>query len=261
MLPSENQVFKKLSIVLFLVFFMLSTSLYSQITEVSYMKIKGDVNEYLQVEQEWKKVHQRRLEQGKIYAWYLVQRHFGGTEAEYDYMTVTVYPTIGSMQNQFPDDLFEGLDQELLDKTGASRDLVKTEIFDTPIILEVMDLPQYLNMQFMKVDQGKDEAYLKVEDEIWKPAHAEIKKMGILTTWSVYRQLYPGAYGGDYNYVVVNGYADRKKVTTGPAEGWEEFMLKIHPDGNIAEMMKQTFESRVLIKNELWELIDSVVPQ
>ena len=252
---------KSHSWVLILIFCLCSTSLYSQITEVDYMKVKGDVDEYLQVEQEWKKVHQKRLEQEKIYAWYLVRSHFGGTQSEYDYMTVTVYPTMGSIESEYPEELFQGLDQDVLDKTQSTRDLVKTEIYDTPIILEITNLPQYLNMQFMKVEQGNDEAYLTVEDEIWKPAHAERKKMGILTTWSVYRQLYPGAYGGEYNYVVVNGYADRKKVTTGPAEGWEEFLQKIHPDGKPTEMMNRTLETRVFIKNELWELIEIVAPQ
>lgn len=225
------------------------------------MKINVDADEYLKVEQEWKKAHQRRLDAEMIYAWYLFRKNFGGTSDTYDYITVTVYPTIGSIQSQYPDKLFEGLNQELIDKTSDSRDLVKTEIYDTPIILEVINLPQYLNMDFMKVEQGNDEAYLLAEDEIWKPAHAAMKKGGLMTTWSVYRQLYPGAYGGEYNYVTVNGFADKKKVSFAPEEGWEEFFKKVHPGLNFDEAMKRTLDSRVMVKTELWELLDKVAPQ
>jgi hypothetical protein len=106
-----------------------------------------------------------------------------------------------------------------------------------------------------------DNAYLEVEDEIWKPAHMENKKSGMVQTWSVYRQLYPGGYGGEYNYVTVTGFADLKKVSLEPPEGWEEFMTKIHPDKDLAEMIKRTTDARLLIKNELWEILETVAPQ
>jgi hypothetical protein len=107
----------------------------AQITRVEFMKVKGNVDEYLEVESEWKKAHQKRLESGTIYAWYLITRHFGGTDADYDFMNVTVYPTMGAMQEGYPQELFEGLNQDLINKTGEVRDLVRTELYDTPIVL------------------------------------------------------------------------------------------------------------------------------
>jgi hypothetical protein len=225
------------------------------------MKVKSDVNDYLQVEQEWKKVHQNRLDNDMIYAWYLLQKNFPGTNDEYDFATVTVFPTVGAITNQYPESLFKGTDDEIIGKTASIRDVVKVEVYDTPIILEVMNLPHYLNMEFMKVEQGNDNAYLTVEEEIWKPGHAELKKQGLKETWSVYRQLYPGGYGGEYNYVVVNGFKDMKKVNSEPAEGWAEMFSKIHPDMDIAQAEKRTFDSRVLIRTELWQMLDKVAPQ
>ena len=233
----------------------------SQITQVAFMKVKGSNDDYIKLEQEWRKMHQKHLEEGKIYAWYLIQRHFGGTSAEYDYVTVTVFPNMGAVQMNYTEEDFVDLDMEIVNKTTDLRDLIRTELFDTPIVLEVTHLPKYLNMAFMKVEQGKDNEYLTVEDEIWKPAHAEMKKSGVLQTWSVYRQLYPAGYGGEYNYVTVNGYADRKKIAFGPPEGWEEFMAKIHPEADIVELANRTLNSRKLIRNELWEIIDFVAPQ
>ena len=248
-------------LILFILLICITHPTFSQITKVEFIKVKGDVNEYLSIEKEWRKLHQKRLENESIYAWYLVQRHFGGTEADYDFMTVTVFPNMGALQTAFTQEQLAVLDPEILNKTPKVRDVVKTEIYDTPIILEITTLPQFLNMTFMKVDQGNDEEYLEIEDEIWKPAHAEIKKSGVLNSWSVYRQLYPGGYGGDYNYVTVNGYADMKKVTFGPPDGWQEFMKTIHPDHDIAELFERTNSVRLIVKNELWEILDTVAPQ
>ncbi len=260
MKTSSYPLFVKVTLSFALVLFCSSFAL-SQITQVEFMKVNGDVDDYLKVEQEWKKVHQRRLDNDLIYAWYLVRRHLSGTGSEYDYMTVTVFPSMNAVFNPYSDDLFEGLDQDIIDKTAETRDLVKTELFDTPLVLEITNLPQFLNMEFMKVNQGNDDTYLEMEDELWKAAHLVRKQQGVLTSWSVYRQFYPGGYGGEYNYVVVNGFADLKKVTFEPEEGWEEFMKKIHPDMAYSDLISRTLGSRVLIKTELWELVDSVYPK
>ena len=236
-------------------------SVKAQVTEVAYMKVKESEDEYLKVEKEWKKVHKKLLDSEKIYAWYLIRKHYHGTEDPYDYITVTVYPNMGSILSQYPDNLFDGLDQAIIDKTDLSRDLVKTELYDTPLILEVTDLPQFLNMDFMKVEQGNDDAYLNAENDLWKPINAELKKTGILSSWSVYRQLYPGAYGGEYNYVTVNGFADLKKVTFEPDQGWEAIFKKVHPGMNFEDAMARTLDSRRMVKAELWEIIDKVTPQ
>ena len=55
--------------------FLTQSMVFSQVTQVTFMKVKGDVNEYLEVEREWKKVHQKRLDEDKIYAWYLLGKN------------------------------------------------------------------------------------------------------------------------------------------------------------------------------------------
>lgn len=258
---SISKLLKGNSWILILIFCLSSTSLYAQVTEVAFMKVTGNEDDYRRVEQEWKKVHQKRLDNEMIYAWYLLRRSFAGTADDYNYATVTVFPTIGAMQNELPNTIMEGTNPTVIEKTDSSRDIVKVEVYDTPIVLEITNLPQYLNMEFMKVEEGMDEAYLSIENEVWKPLHAEMKARGVLGTWSVYRQLYPGGYGGEYNYVVINGFADLKKVTFEPAEGWEELMAKISPELDFAEVSNKTFDTRKLVKNELWEIIEVVAPQ
>lgn len=239
---------------LFLVVLM-SSNVYSQFTRVQFLKVKASENDYLALESQWKSFHQERLEKEQIYARYILKKHFQGTQDEYNFAIVTVYPTIGSIGDG------KSLNRDLVAKIEEARDIVKTELYDTPIILEVTNLPQFINMEFMKVEEGNDNVYLTIEDEIWKPAHAEMKKTGVLTTWSIYRQLYPGGYGGEYNFVVANGFADQKKVTFEASEGWDDLLLKVHPDLDLQDTYSRTFASRQLVKIELWEILDSVVPQ
>lgn len=239
---------------LFIFLIHLSANAYSQVTRVEFIHAK-DIDKYLQIEREWKPIHQQRLENEQIYGRYVLKKHYSGTEDGYNLGIVTIFPSLGAIG--YP----KTTEPDLKQRMEASREIVKVEIYDTPLFLEIISLPQFLNMEFMKVEEGKDNDYLVLEDEVWKPAHADMKKRGALTTWSVYRQLYPGGYGGEYNYVVVNGFADKKKVTFEPAVGWDEVLKTVHPGIDLAKTYQQTFDTRVLVRTELWEILDKVTPQ
>ena len=54
---------------------------------IMYMKVKpGEVDKYLKLEKEWKKIHQARMEKGYITGWQLWQKMYAGTEDEYQYL-------------------------------------------------------------------------------------------------------------------------------------------------------------------------------
>lgn len=246
---------------LFIVLLAYNTAMYAQITKIEYMKVKGSTANYLEIEKVWKSIHQARLDKGDIYAWYLIGKHFTGTASEYEYVTVTVFPSLFELNNSYPEELASADDDALLEKTMNARDLIQTEIYDTPLITEIIHLPKYLNVSFMKVSQGNDNAYLELEKNIWKPIHEKLIKEGIKSTWSVYRQLYPGGYDAQFNYFTVNGFADMKKVSFEPPEGWEEVFSIVHQGKDIDKLFENTNQLRVLIKTELWELIYSVYPK
>jgi len=233
----------------------------AQITRVELMKTKGKTEDYLAIEKEWKNIHQRRLDKGLIYGWYLVGKHFTGTTDPYDYITVTIYPSFEAMQNPFPDEILEGYDDEFLQNTEASRDLIRTEIYDTPLITELVKLPRFLHISFMKVDQGMDEDYLTLEQDIWKPVHEALIKEGIQTSWSVYRQLYPAGNNAEYNYVTINGFSDIRKVSQEPPQGWEEILKTIHAGKNVNQIFSSTYDLRKQVRMELWEILEIVIPQ
>ncbi len=230
-----------------------------QITQVGFMKTKVSTEDYLAIEKEWRTIHQRRLDQGLIYGWYLVKKHFPGKDDSYDYLTITIFPSFEAMQTPPRATVYAGYGDDFFEKTEASRNLIRTEIYDTPIITEIIELPQFVHATFVKIDQGKDEEYLALEQEVWKPANELMIKNGIQSTYSVYRQLYPGGYSNDYNYVTISGFADLRKVSQEPPEGWEEVLINIGKDP--AKILSKTAALRQQVKLELWELIESVLPR
>ena len=225
------------------------------------MKSKINVEDYETLEREWRTIHQRSLDQGLIYGWYLAKKHFSGTQDEYDYLTIVIYPSFEATQIPLPSSVYAGYEDDFFEKTLASRDFIRAEIYETPVITEVTNLPRFVHLNFVKVDQGKDEEYLVLENDIWKPAMESMIKNGIQSTYSVYKQLYPGGYAGAYNYVTISGFADLRKLSTDPPDGWEELLINVHPDKDPAKILNNTDKLRKQVKLELWELLETVVPR
>src|SRR6478672_2058740 len=50
----------------------------------------------------------------------------------------------------------------------------------------------YMSVEFMKVPDGKQDAWLKLEREAWKPMHALRMKQGLIQSWAAIAQVVPG---------------------------------------------------------------------
>ncbi|MEO1448986.1 MAG: hypothetical protein AAFV07_05620, partial [Bacteroidota bacterium] len=105
---------------------------------VEYMKVlPGQRDNYLAAEKIWRKIHQHRLEQGKIRFWYIFQvLSPGGTDTEYDYMVVTGYKNwdaIEELRLNWRENMPEMTEDDIavLQNTGKTRNLVKREIWRT----------------------------------------------------------------------------------------------------------------------------------
>lgn len=105
---------------------------------VDYMKIPpGRSVEYRNLESDlWKPVHEARLGQGLISSWGLYGHHFPGGALDYQYVTVTEFPTLRSMDADrldyprlfgevYPSKSY----QEIQTQTEESRILVQTDIW------------------------------------------------------------------------------------------------------------------------------------
>ncbi len=105
---------------------------------IDYMRIPpGQALKYIDLEKLWKPVHQLRVDKGYIASWRLYGHHFpggGGGEADYQYVTVTQFPTFQAMETTNYPALFKEVhgsdyNTEISKQTDEARTLTHTDIW------------------------------------------------------------------------------------------------------------------------------------
>lgn len=100
---------------------------------VEYMKPKpGKGNEYYTMEKDtYSKIHQARVKAGEMKSWYFLSRRFPrGTDSEFDFITVNVYPKNGGGWNSKIVETALGKDEAAkLGDPGNMRTMVRSELW------------------------------------------------------------------------------------------------------------------------------------
>jgi hypothetical protein len=78
---------------------------------------------------------------------------------------------------------------------------------------------------------------------------------GAKAGWSVWSLYFPGGAGLPYQFVAVDDFADFSQI--GKVD-YSDAFNKVHKDKNLDELLERTTKSRILVKSELWESLDSV---
>ncbi len=230
---------------------------------VEYMKTApGKEWQYTELESKfWKPVHQARINQGEIIAWMLYHIRYTADGDPYNYATVTIYADPSQLENKWtvdPIKVHPDKDVErLIEETDNSRTLViKNLLFQQNGVVTnpTGPDPKFLEVDYMAVQQGTDQQYLQLEDELWKPVHQALLSEGQRAGWSLWGRMYPSGYGLDYQYITVNDFATFDQIGQ---TNFEKTIRKCHPKLSLEEFEKRTNDSRVLVKSELWELLDA----
>jgi hypothetical protein len=117
--------------------------------------------------------------------------------------------------------------------------------------------PTFMVVEFMKVPDGKEEAWLKLERENWKPTHALRVKEGLIQSWSVIAQAMPGDESNGPVYATVTtfrGWPDPTKTD------WSGMLRKANPKSDGAALEQQTGAARKIVRSEIWQVIDQTDP-
>jgi hypothetical protein len=112
--------------------------------------------------------------------------------------------------------------------------------------------PVVVEVSCMKVDPLKDEEYLKLEHDIWRPMHQERIRAGRLRSWTLYEVRYPAGSQRECDYRTVNTYGSLADIDRPIAD----IASKIHPNMPIAELARRTYSARDLTRGELWYQVD-----
>jgi hypothetical protein len=211
------------------------------------------------VEQAWKKIHQKRVEDGLAAGWQLWKKVNSGYNDPYQYITVNWYNDFAQYFTPTPDGYLDqfmnGEDAEILNQTSASRVLAHMEFIHQ---LGQVDNNQGANLivvNHMKVKPGNETDYVKIELEVFKPLHEEGIRRGLRSHWSIWSS-WPYDKG-QATYTTVDGYSDAAQFTS---DG-EDYFSQVHPDLNMDEVSEKILKLRNMESTEIWILLESVFPE
>ena len=111
----------------------------------------------------------------------------------------------------------------------------------------------YMQVEFMKVPEGKEENWLKLERESWKPMHALRIKEGLIQSWATIAQTLPGDESNGPVFATVTtfrGWPDQTKTD------WQGLLQKANPKADANALMQQTGAARKIVRTEIWQVLE-----
>ena len=112
---------------------------------------------------------------------------------------------------------------------------------------------QFVQVDYMKVAPGQADAYLQVEQKMWKPIHEARVKAGNAVAWYLYRVVSPSGSQVDHNYATVAVYSSFEALEN-PYPN--ELLAKIVPAQSMPEFTRKTLAARELVRSETWGAMD-----
>lgn len=227
-----------------------------------YMKVApGMWDDYLKVEQVWKAVHQRRKDEGKILGWTLYRSIYpSGTNAEYDYMTVTRFKSGKELEEAGKmtwDYITKGMSKEdlaIADNTEKTRNFVATNLYR--MTESVTPGATFMKLTHLQSASGKGEELEKME-KMMKPVFEAATKMGSIASWTFGEHLYPynPEAGNYYRVIGTNSLDDMLKAET--SNYIEVAFKKVYPTKDYAATVKAIRDMITIKSSELWVVVDA----
>ena len=113
--------------------------------------------------------------------------------------------------------------------------------------------PRFMMVEFMKVAPGKENDWMKLERETWKPMHEMRVKDGNILSWAALAQVMPGDESNGPVVATVTtfrGWPDPTKTD------WEGLIKKAHPQTPPDTIFNQAESARKIVRSEIWQVID-----
>jgi hypothetical protein len=119
--------------------------------------------------------------------------------------------------------------------------------------------PVYVVLDYMKVAPGKEDEYLRLEREIWKPVHQERIRNKRMVAWELYAVPYTAETQRQYEFVTVNVYDSFAAI--GGDSTFEQLFRRVHAGKDAARLLAQTVEARQVARSEVWRQLDQTAPR
>ncbi|GAB3168882.1 hypothetical protein [Telluribacter humicola] len=240
-------------------------------SEVYFHKIKPGhtMQEALAIEREWKKLHQAQLDDNHITGWYILSKALSSNpdQGEYDYITIKTFSDMGNFQNAYPakyNTKVYGSEatkkwDDLIKRTDLIQEHGKLEIWETVdgIFSEKMTSPALAPIwviDLMKVKDTRVNEYMALESSI-KDVHKERIAMNNIMGWTVAGLMLPLGSEKGYNFATINYFPSTKEIAD---QKYVEAYKKVQPNGDVQKMANQIYDTRELVRQEMYTLLDFV---
>ncbi|HSF45269.1 MAG TPA: hypothetical protein VLA58_04640 [Chitinophagaceae bacterium] len=151
-----------------------------------------------------------------------------------------------------------GATEEMLDAIGPQYEAVRS-VKGQVVMVNLDGLTptdrKFYEVNYMQTPLGKEEDYVKLEKEVYKPIHKERMATGDITGWGLYAVVYPYSDSRGFNFVTANAFNNWEKMLT---SDYAAAFKKAHPKGDLAKVNAQTGAARTMHKTETWRLITRV---
>lgn len=206
-----------------------------------------------------------RIKSGELATWALYSVGMrSDLNDDYDYVSVATSTNIKGLMEpaKGPMEIFKqimpGATQDMLDAIGPQYNAVRKIVGQVVLVnldgLQATDRKFY-EVNYMQTPPGKEDAYVKLEKEIYKPLHKERMANGDITGWGLYSVVYPYSDSRGFNFVTANAFNNWEKMLT---SDYSAAFKKAHPKGDMAKVSAETGAARKMSKTETWRLITRV---
>jgi len=242
-----------------------------------YMNVKpASVDEYINLESEvWKPVHKAYQKHEFEVSWSLYRVRGAGTQNHYNYVTVSVYDGLGSLDRNIDDE--EGIISKIYSNEDLSGFWNRTSearlhsgrdvffVYDQALKSNNKELSAFssgkigqdITVTFMQTLAGQDAVGL--ESKWWKPIHKERIKRRVINSWEVLTKRFV-AFGQtklDHDYVTWENYTTFSTIDDSYNSNiFTKAVEKAHPDVDFSKVNEATLNSRDILRSEIWELVD-----
>ena len=241
-----------------------------------YMNVKpSSVDEYINLESKvWKPVHEEFQKRGIEVSWSLYSVRGAGTQNHYNYVTVSVYDGLGSLDNDqslFDEIISDVYSNEELEgfwnRTSEARSHNGQDIFfvNDKVSKDNNELSAFssgkigqdITVTFMQTLPGQDAVGL--ESKWWKSIHRERIKRRVINSWEVLTKRFVslGQTKLEHDYVTWENYTTFSTIDDSyNSDTFTRAVEKAHPDVDFSEVNEATVKSRNFLRSEIWELVD-----
>lgn len=233
--------------------------------EVNFIEIKPNMNESFLIDMKTsKKLQNGRVLNKTINSWQLYRRTYPrGSNMEYDYASVTVFPSGKEMKAEgtFDATVKEMSAKEISDyltSLGNTRSIVATDLYTYKMGTGTRIMPgEYVQLNLINVNHGSNADYEKLIESL-KPVVDECIKSGELKGFNMWKRTYATNIGGESDYTVSFSFSTMDQAlswASGKTNMSDEYK-KVYPKEDINTLTNKLNELRKISSQELWELVE-----